>query len=69
MKRKHFKIYLIINISLKTNSDFIILLNLLDVNTFQLNLYSYIKIYYVIFCVPVSPAGMVHNIKHSGFLQ
>ena len=41
-----------------------ILLNLLDVNTFQLNLYSYIKIYYIIFCVPVSPAGMVHNIKH-----
>ena len=42
-----------------------ILLTLLDVNTLQLNVYSHIKIYYIIFCVPVSPAGMVHNIKHS----
>ena len=42
-----------------------ILLNLLDVNTFQLNVYSHIKMDYIIFCVPVSPAGMVHNTTHS----
>ena len=42
-----------------------ILLNLLDVNTSRLNLYLHIKINYISFCVPVLPAGMVHNIRHS----
>ena len=46
-----------------------ILLNLLNENTFQLNVYSHIKIYYIIFCVPDSPAGMVHNTKLRRFLH